>query len=161
MQRNVRIAGLWKGQWNTQESIHSIRKWTPSHICIHAHCPMQESSVHTWTPGSSRVSRVSPLNCETESISSSVLSDSLGPHGLQPTRLLCPWDSPGKNTGVGCYACLQRIFLTQRLNLCLLRWQIFYHWAIWEAPLNWDHSVILYFPSLFLFWRFYSYTGYS
>ena len=26
------------------------------------------------------------------------------PHGLQPTRLLCPWDSPGKNTGVGCHA---------------------------------------------------------
>ena len=32
----------------------------------------------------------------------SVVSDSVRPHGLQPTRLLCPWDSPGKNTGVGC-----------------------------------------------------------
>ena len=29
------------------------------------------------------------------------------PHGLQPTRLLCPWDSPGKNTGVGCHVLLQ------------------------------------------------------
>ena len=29
------------------------------------------------------------------------------PHGLQPTRLLCPWDSPGKNTGVGCHFLLQ------------------------------------------------------
>ena len=47
-------------------------------------------------------------------------SDSLWPHGLQPTRLLCPWDSPGKNTGVGCPALLQGIFLTQRSNLCLL-----------------------------------------
>ena len=28
-------------------------------------------------------------------------------HGLEPTRLLCPWDSPGKNTGVGCHALLQ------------------------------------------------------
>ena len=28
----------------------------------------------------------------------------LWPHGLQPTRLLCPWNSPGKNTGVGCHA---------------------------------------------------------
>ena len=36
----------------------------------------------------------------------------LGPHRLQPTKLLCPWDSPGKNTGVGCHALLQRIFLT-------------------------------------------------
>ena len=40
---------------------------------------------------------------ESESISHSFLSDSLRPHGLQPARLLCPWDSPGKNTGVGCY----------------------------------------------------------
>ena len=31
----------------------------------------------------------------------SVVSDSLLPHGLEPTWLLCPWDSPGKNTGVG------------------------------------------------------------
>ena len=29
------------------------------------------------------------------------MSDSLRPHGLQPTRLLCPWDFPGKSTGVG------------------------------------------------------------
>ena len=36
-----------------------------------------------------------------------VLSDSLWPHGLQPTRILCPWHSPGKNTGVGCHALFQ------------------------------------------------------
>ena len=36
-----------------------------------------------------------------------MVSDSLRPHGLQPTRLLCPWDSPGKNTRVGCHALLQ------------------------------------------------------
>ena len=35
--------------------------------------------------------------------SRSVVSDSSRPHGLQPTRLLCPWDFPGKNTGVGCH----------------------------------------------------------
>ena len=34
----------------------------------------------------------------------SVVSDSLGPHWLQPARLLCPWDSPGKNTRVGCHS---------------------------------------------------------
>ena len=36
-------------------------------------------------------------------LSRSVVSDSVRPHGLQPTRLLHPWDSPGKNTGVGCH----------------------------------------------------------
>ena len=35
------------------------------------------------------------------------MSDSVRPHGLQPTRLFCPWDSPGKNTGVGCHFLLQ------------------------------------------------------
>ena len=33
-----------------------------------------------------------------------------------PARLLCPWDSPGKNTGVGCHSCLQGIFPTQGSN---------------------------------------------
>ena len=39
---------------------------------------------------------------------------------LQPVRLLCPWDSSGKNTGVGCHALLQGIFLTQGSNWCLV-----------------------------------------
>ena len=38
--------------------------------------------------------------------SCSVMSDTLQPHGLQPTRLLCPWDFPGKSTGVGCHCLL-------------------------------------------------------
>ena len=37
----------------------------------------------------------------------SVVSDSVQPHRRQPTRLPCPWDSPGKNTGVGCHFLLQ------------------------------------------------------
>ena len=45
------------------------------------------------------------------------------PHGLQPTRLLCPQNSPGKNTGVGCCLLFQGIFLTQGLNPSLLQWQ--------------------------------------
>ena len=48
------------------------------------------------------------------------------PNALQPTRLLCPWNSPGKNTGVGCCALLQGIFPAQGLNphlLHLLHWQ--------------------------------------
>ena len=42
----------------------------------------------------------------------SVLCDSLQHHGLQPARLLCPWEFPGKNTGVGCHFLLQGIFST-------------------------------------------------
>ena len=51
--------------------------------------PMQESEKWKW--------------------SHSVVSDSVRPHGLQPTRLLHPWDFPGKSTGVGCYCLLQNL----------------------------------------------------
>ena len=42
----------------------------------------------------------------------SVVSSSLRSHGLWPTRLLCPWNFPGKNTGVGSHFLLQGIFPT-------------------------------------------------
>ena len=67
--------------------------------------------------------RVSPLN-----VSHSVTSYSVRPCGLWPARLLCPWDSPRKNTGAGCHALLQGVFPTQRSNLGLPHCrQILYH----------------------------------
>ena len=57
-----------------------------------------------------------------------VTFDSLRPHGLQPSRILCPWNSPSKNTGVGCHSFHQGIFLTQIWNLGILYCkQILYH----------------------------------
>ena len=56
----------------------------------------------------------------------SVMSDSVWSHGLLLVRLLCPWNFPGKSTGVGCHFLLQGIFPTQGLNRhlpCLLHWQ--------------------------------------
>ena len=43
------------------------------------------------------------------------------PHGLQPTRLLCPWDFPGKSTGMGCY-CLLHPYMTTGKTISLTRW---------------------------------------
>ena len=71
-----------------------------------------------------------PLCCinESESVNHSVVSDSLQPHGLYPARLPCPWDSPAKNTGVGCHSLLQGNLLTQGLNPSHLHCrQILYH----------------------------------
>ena len=51
-----------------------------------------------------------------------VVPDSLWPYGLQPSRCLCPWDSPGNNTGGGYYVLLQGIFLMQGSNPHLLYW---------------------------------------
>ena len=51
----------------------------------------------------------------------------------QPSRPLCPWDCPGKNTGGGCHFLFQGIFPTQGLNPSLLYCRrIVYHWATWE-----------------------------
>jgi len=54
--------------------------------------------------------------------SCSVVSDSSWPHGLQPTRLLRPWDFPGKSTGVGCHCLLRHIpygpMLRRKFKLC-------------------------------------------
>ena len=72
--------------------------------------------------------------CENESVSCSVMSDSLQPHGLQSARLLCPWNSPGKNTGVRSHSLLQ-IFLTQRMNLGFPHCrQILYHLSQQGSP---------------------------
>ena len=56
----------------------------------------------------------------------SVVSNSLRRHGPWPTRLLCPWDSPTKSTGVGCRFLAQgssRPGDQTHTSLCLLHWQ--------------------------------------
>ena len=60
------------------------------------------------------------------------------PHGLKPTRLLCPWDSPGKNTRVGCHFLLRGSSWPRDQTCifcisCVVR-QILFHWATREAP---------------------------
>ena len=68
-------------------------------------------------------------------LSRSVVSTSLQPHGLQPARLFCPWDSPGKNTGVGSPALLQGIFPSQGLNVGFLHCRrILYHLSHQGSP---------------------------
>ena len=79
----------------------------------------------------------------------SVVSKSLQPHGLYATRLLCPWNFPGKSTGVGCHFLLQDIFPTQGLNPGLPHCrQTFYHlshqrsqlWRRWYFSSGWKED---------------------
>ena len=72
-------------------------------------------------------------------VQSLTTSDSLWPVDCSPDRLLCPWDSPGKNTGVGCHVLLQVISSSwpkDRAHIsyisCISRW-ILYHWDTREA----------------------------
>ena len=103
-------------------------------------CPLFWISFPFRSPGSTEYS---PLCCQAgfhwlsilhtvrvKEVKVSLLSHVLllQPHGLYPTELPCPWNSPGKNTGVGSYSLLQGIFLTQGSNLSLLNcMQILYH----------------------------------
>ena len=63
------------------------------------------------------------------------MSDSVRPHGWQPTRLPCPWDSPGKNTGVGCHFLLQctkvKVKSLSHVQLSAIPWT-----AASQAPLS-------------------------
>ena len=77
----------------------------------------------------------SPLECQVSICGLVLVAQphlTLQPHGLQPARLLCPWGSPDKNTGVGSHALLQSIFPTQELNLSLLP---LLHWQVDSLPL--------------------------
>ena len=68
----------------------------------------------------------------------SVMSDSLQLHGLQPARLLCPWNFPGKNTGVGCHFLLPGIEPASLASPALTG-GFFTTSATWEAP--WRYKV--------------------
>ena len=80
------------------------------------------------TKSRTRLSDWTELNWTDAVLSCSVMANSLRPPWTVACRLLCPWDSPGKNTGVGCHALLQVIFPTQGWNPYLLHCrQILYH----------------------------------
>ena len=80
------------------------------------------------------------------SVSRSAVPNSLQPHGLQITRLLCPWNFPGNDIGVGCHFLLQGIFPTQGLNPGLLNCrQILYRLSFKGSPFgNWGFQQIIF-----------------
>ena len=79
-------------------------------------------------------------------------------HGLQPTGLLCPWNFPGKDTGVVCHFLLQRIFPTHGLNLGLLNCRQIFYWLSYQGSCSIcrelsqarlrDFTFTLHFPAL-------------
>ena len=66
--------------------------------------------------------------------SHSVVSDSVWPHGLQPTRLLRPWDFPGKRTGVGCHCLLRNLSIIPLQNNSS---------PFFKHNLNWEDLIFL------------------
>ena len=119
---NKAVASAHLGWGGKRHSPHTLSSWVLEHSTV------------WWTPVLSAL--LSQLNMCLRS----VVSDSLWPHGLWPARLLCLWNFPGKNSGVGCHFIPQGILLTQRSNPCLLRLlhcrKSLYHCAICEPSIE-------------------------
>ena len=120
------LVNLGLGAWESlSQSIFLAPSTDEDHTKVIRTCPNLGPSVQgslfpdliqTPTPQNTRAHRTSrSLKRETKVLVAQLYRILL-PHGLEPTRLLCPWNSPGKNTGVGCHSFLQGIFLTQRSN---------------------------------------------
>ena len=124
--RKIRRHVLLKCPWNIYE--HEVTPWAIGQTSIY----LKELKPYNVFSDYNRINemdnrKLSKYVANVCMLSCSVVSDSWQPHGLWPTRLLCPWDFPGKNTEVCFRALLQGIFLTQRLNpsiLHLLNWQV-------------------------------------
>ena len=109
----------------------------PSRLSLWGHFSRRERIARGWTksrglpsqaqtpPACHPICQVSTLRykfvvlCQV----ASVMDESLQPCLPSPTKLFCPWNSPGKNTGMGFHALLQGIFPMQGQNLHLLHWQ--------------------------------------
>ena len=77
------------------------RSWQPNKAVLEGSCARQLRIICAYLPAT----RHSCCCCCCWV--ASAVSDSVRPHRRQPTRPCCPWDSPGKNTGVGCHFLLQ------------------------------------------------------
>ena len=99
--------------------------------------PFQRNKTSHWNAyfHTSPVSRQFPEHCPPCCCCccyvASVVCDSVRPHGLQPTRLLCPWDFPGKSTGVGCHCLLQLPTINDLFSCSVL-----VHYA-WKDSFKW------------------------
>ena len=93
------------------------------------------------------------MHSERKCVSHSVVSDSLWPHGLEPTRLLSPWTCPGKNIGVGCHFLLHEFISSSFSSFPLT------HMSYLNAGSTWSCSFVVSFeirkcdfvPTVFFF----------
>ena len=118
---------------NTRVGCHFLLQWiyltqrSNPHL-LHISCIGRQILYHcaTWeVPKIKHWNWLNPRMCVCV-LRCSVISDSLRPHGLYPARFLCPWESLGKNTGVGSHSLLQAVFLTrdQTQVSCIKLWMV-------------------------------------
>ena len=109
-------------KWDLQ--LPKWRKQTEFLLVIFLIEKMKERSICSWNTESCMITDLSSWDMHAWMLSSFVAFNSLWFHGLYSARFLCPWDCPGKQTGVDCQSFLQGIVLMQGLNQSLLHWQV-------------------------------------
>ena len=117
---------------NTHSVLRSLQMSILNHIILEVHLKAQHDWVRTSCHAHNSfikhgVCYYPHVTGESEILAQSCLT-LCDPMDHKPARLLCPWNSPGKNTGVGCHFLLQGIFPTQELNPDLLhcRWTLYH-----------------------------------
>ena len=114
------LSSKWKAESISKMCMYQKLSSVHFHQCgknkVHMHIGITRYILCHFSDSAQELKVLTCVKCQV----TSAMADSLRPHGLQPARLLCPWDSPGKNIRVGCHALLQGTFLTEGLNLCLL-----------------------------------------
>ena len=113
-----------------------------------------ENYPHIWRHLTLLLLRLGGGGLVTKSCPTSVVSDSLWSHGLQPAKILCSWDSPVKNTGVACHFLLQGIFSTPGSNSYLLHWQA-------DSLLSHQGGLEIYLPNVKMLWEVISESRFS
>ena len=95
---------------NTRTPVFTAALFTITRTRKRPECPSVDEGIKTW-----------PMDVAVVLVTKSCPA-LLWPHRLLPARLLHPWDSPGKNTRVGCHSLFEGMFPTQGSNPCLLHW---------------------------------------
>ena len=107
------------------ETFFTLQRFTFIEFIVTVHSEVNSELIRT-CPLFWRISKFSYLHHMGACYITSVVSNFLWPYGLQPARLFCLWDSPGRNTGMGCRALLQGTSRPRdqtHVSLCLLHWQ--------------------------------------
>ena len=128
---------------NKQNTDKNIRRYHCGYSAIHTH-------THTHTHAHIILLILCDWKVEYIIVSHSVVSDSLWPHGLQPIRLLCPWNSSGKNTRVDCHSLASQP--RNQTQVFCITGRFFTIWAIgksWWKQVNRGHiGHLFHWPSL-------------
>ena len=122
----VESAPMFRRAIHTRPIHPLVDEWKRCELSLHHIfvCAGTHTNIHLWVY----------MPCPHARRVASITSDSVWPHGLQPIRLLCPWDSPGKNSGVGCCSPLQGTFRSRdQTHVSCIGRQILYTDTTWKA----------------------------